>query len=274
MTDTEPGETCGGYTVTVQMTGSRRRPRAPLEFRARLAAGSHRNTGNSPDGRGRRWVSRQTFRSSSRDASPGNAQPCTDQVGTYLDTTPGPESITYTLNYQEWGSRGGGRDGEPGSSRTCCPSNTGPTLQTAAPQRAPSLGDTITWDLGSLAPGATGSKSYQVVVSPSATNGNAVVNNAEINSAQDDANFTDNRSSVTTTVRVPAISGSVLNDLNGNMSDDDGGAGIAGASVNLYRDSVTGTPGGTVNVLDATDILVGTVTTDASGSWTFEWPDS
>ena len=129
------------------------------------------------------------------------------------------------------------------------------------------VGNTITWDLGSLAPGASGSKSYQVTVSAGATNGQTVVNAAEINSSQTDANFADNQSTVTTTVRVPAISGTVLDDLDGDGNDNDGGLGLASATVKLFIDS---TSGGTVGSLDVGDLPVGsTITTDATGAWTF-----
>src|SRR5207253_4696494 len=69
------------------------------------------------------------------------------------------------------------------------------------------LGNTITWDLGSLAAGATGSRSYQVTVSPGATNGQTFTNAAQINSAENDANPGDNNASVTTTVSLltPAV---------------------------------------------------------------------
>src|SRR5439155_1490975 len=128
------------------------------------------------------------------------------------------------------------------------------------------VGNTITWDLNSLAAGASGSKTYKVTVSPTAANNDTVVNAAEINSSQNDANFTDNQASVTTTVRVPSISGIVLDDLNNNGADDDGGVGLAGAMIKLFRD---GNGNGTFDGAP-TDPQVGTtIVTDASGGWTF-----
>src|SRR5207249_3118851 len=98
------------------------------------------------------------------------------------------------------------------------------------------VGNTITWDLGSMPANTSGTRSYQVTVSSGATNGQTFTNAAEINSSQDEGtNFTDNTFSVTTTVRVPSISGTVLFDANGDGSDNDGGVGLAGAIVQLYR---------------------------------------
>ena len=62
------------------------------------------------------------------------------------------------------------------------------------------VGDTITWDLGTLAPGATGSKSYQVTVNSGLSFGSTFTNSATIRSAENDVNLADNDSSVTTTV--------------------------------------------------------------------------
>ena len=131
------------------------------------------------------------------------------------------------------------------------------------------VGNTITWDLGSLAPGASGTKSYQATVSGTSTDGQTFTNAAEINSAQDESgtNFNDNKSSVTTTVRVPSISGSVLTDPNGDGIDQGDGSSLAGAQIKLFIDA---TSSGTVGSLDAGDAQVGsTVTTDSTGTWTF-----
>ena len=72
---------------------------------------------------------------------------------------------------------------------------------------------------------------------------------------------------MTTTVRVPSISGTVLTDPDGDGTDDGDGAGLAGATVKLFIDA---TSGGTVGSLDVGDAQVGsTITTDGTGAWTF-----
>ncbi len=127
-------------------------------------------------------------------------------------------------------------------------------------------GNTITWDLGSLAIGATGSRSYQVTVSPTATNGQTFTNSSQINEAETDVAFGDNSSSVTTTVSVTvgSITGSVLNDLNGNGADNSD-PGLANATVQLFRDTNSN---GSFD--SGTDAQVGAnQTTPSSGTFSF-----
>ena len=248
------------YQLTVQMTGAVGSTGA-ITFNARLSAGANRNTGSSltvsaDNGAGNVQISKPA-------AQPGIVDLSLTKTGP-ADTTPG-QVITYTLNY----SNLAGASTATGVQIT-------DTLPTGSVDYVPAscsgsctiVGNTITWTIGSLAAGASGSRTYQVTAKASLSSGNTFVNGAQINSAHADSNFSNNSSSVTTTVRVPSISGTVLNDLNGNLLDDDGGAAISGATVVLLR-SLTGTPGGTVNSLDATDVQVGTVTTNAAGAWTF-----
>src|SRR5207244_10497938 len=59
------------------------------------------------------------------------------------------------------------------------------------------LGNTITWDLGDLPRGASGSVSYEVTVANSAQSGQTFHNSALLVSAEADVNFADNTASVT-----------------------------------------------------------------------------
>src|SRR5438105_10424696 len=61
------------------------------------------------------------------------------------------------------------------------------------------VGNTVTWDLGTLTVGSSGSKSYQVTVN-AGTAGSTFTNLATIRSAETDSSPADNDSSVTTTV--------------------------------------------------------------------------
>src|SRR5205823_5290648 len=61
-------------------------------------------------------------------------------------------------------------------------------------------GNTLTWDLPDLDEGAGGTVSYQVRVNPDLAFGQSFSNFAQIYSSDDDADYTDNSSSVTTTV--------------------------------------------------------------------------
>src|SRR5207237_226463 len=69
----------------------------------------------------------------------------------------------------------------------------------ASPQ-ATLVANSLFWDLGNLPRGASGSVIYQVKVNANASNGLAFNNYAQILSAEDDANYADNVSKVTTTV--------------------------------------------------------------------------
>src|SRR6266404_1632385 len=71
------------------------------------------------------------------------------------------------------------------------------------------LGNTVTWDLGDLARGASGIVTYQVVVTNLITTGFTFQNNASILSSQNDANPSNNFSHVTTTVTSNCIPPSI-----------------------------------------------------------------
>ena len=64
------------------------------------------------------------------------------------------------------------------------------------------LGDTLTWDLGALPAGASGSVSFKATVSMDAA-GQTVTNRARIYSAEDDAQYSDNTDSLTNVVTSP-----------------------------------------------------------------------
>src|SRR4030095_11826998 len=76
-----------------------------------------------------------------------------------------------------------------------------------------SLSRTLSWSLGTIPAGsALATKTYQVTVGAGLPNNTQFTNDARIFSAETDANINDNTSSVTTTVFVPSISGTVLDD--------------------------------------------------------------
>jgi uncharacterized repeat protein (TIGR01451 family) len=128
------------------------------------------------------------------------------------------------------------------------------------------VGNTITWNLGTLSSGAAGSKTYQVTVNSTATNNTFFTNSAQILSGENDANTANNTSLVNTTVFTPAITGTVIDDTNGNGSADVGEGGLAGATISVYQD---GNNDGLLNP-PATDPQIGTtITTDATGDWAF-----
>ena len=229
-----------------------------VNFFARMAAGAHRNTGSSlalsgtPNSMGNVQIQKPSAGAGTPDLAVTKTGPS--------NTSPG-QVITYTLNYQNKSTATNTATGVQLSDML----PTGLTYVTNSCSGTCSVtGNTITWDLGSLTPGASGSRTYQATVGTSAfTNGQTFTNGAQINSSQDDANFNDNTSSVTTTVFVPAISGSVINDANGNGVVNLGEGGLAGAQVSLFLDNGNG-------LFGAGDTQVGsTITTDATGAFTF-----
>jgi uncharacterized repeat protein (TIGR01451 family) len=245
------------YSLTVSMPNS---STGTVEFFARISAGAHRFTGASLDLSGAPSLGTQQIQQPAATAGTPDLKVTKSGPAT---TTPG-QVISYTLHYENKSTATSTANGVqlkdvlPSALTYVDGSCTGCTV----------VGDTITWDLGSLAPGATGTRTYQASVSSGAANNTTFTNAAEINSSQNDANFADNTSSVTTTVFVPSISGTVLDDLDGNGVDDDGGVGLAGAQVKLFADSTTTGP--LAGILDGTDAQVGsTITTTASGLWTF-----
>src|SRR5262249_592149 len=64
------------------------------------------------------------------------------------------------------------------------------------------IGNTLVWDLGNLVPGSRGILTYKVIVTNNIPVTTTFANYAQIRSSQDDANTSDNTSSVSTTLVV------------------------------------------------------------------------
>jgi uncharacterized repeat protein (TIGR01451 family) len=230
-----------------------------ISFNTRLRAGAHAFTGNSLQVKGA-----GTIQFTKPAAAPGTPD-LTLTKSALADVSPG-QTLTYTLQYRNLAS---GSNSATGVQLTdTLPSNvTYVAGSCTGPCSFDSQSKTIIWTLGTIPAGsALATQTFQATVSSSAANNDAIVNAAQILSAENDANLADNTKTFTSTVRVPSISGAVLNDLNGNTFNDDGGVGIAGAQVKLFKDG----PGLVSGSLDANDQQVGsTITTDATSGWTF-----
>ena len=246
------------YDFTVQMTGGADMT-GSVTFFARMAAGAHRFTGSSLALNGTPSLGNLQI----AKPAPGAGTPDLALTKSGPATTAPGQTITYVLNYQ--------------NKLTATDAATGVQLKDVIPAGltyvpgsctgiCTVVGDTITWELGTVAVGATGSRSYQATVGNLANNA-TFTNNAEINSSQNETNFNDNKASVTTTVKRPSISGTVLDDLNGDGLDNDGSVGLAGATVQLFFDT---NGNGAYNA--GTDLAVAgqSVTTNATGNWTLE----
>src|SRR3989442_5493778 len=141
-------------------------------------------------------------------------------------------TITYTLNYQN----------KPSALNAA----TGVQLKDFLPAGLTYVNDScsscfvsgpeITWALGTSAIGTKGSVSFEAAVPASDTNGTVYTNTAQINEAENDANFTDNNASADTTVTITAnatIAGIVYNDADGSGTLTGGDTGLGGVTVTL-----------------------------------------
>lgn len=191
------------YSLRVDITDDED---AYIYFYARLAFGAHLNPGSSLHLRGEPSLSPLQIHkpegvAGSSDLGISKEAPAIAQPG---------EVITYTIRYTnrlgiisaEDGIAGGTvSDGTATQTRI---TDLLPSLVTYVPGSATAggtlSGNVLTWDLGDLPVGASGTVSYQVTVSPSAISGDSFTNHALIFSTQNDANTNDNRASVVTTV--------------------------------------------------------------------------
>jgi uncharacterized repeat protein (TIGR01451 family) len=181
-----PGVDIWTYTYTVTV-----RDGQPgfVEFRARLAAGAHLFTGSSLS------LGKPTLSIFKPAAAPGQPDLAVRKTGAF-QAGPGDVlnyAVIYTnktaigvtaIGVQVSDSLPVGMDYVPGSA------SHGGTV----------VGNTITWDLGDLAPGAWGSLTYKVRISTNLVVNTALVNDAQILSSQDDLTPTDNRATFTTTI--------------------------------------------------------------------------
>ena len=225
------------YTFTISMSDNNA---GEIDFFTSLLAGAHQFGGASLQVKGA-----GTFSFVKPAAAPGNVD--LSVTKTALTTVSPGQALNYSIAYNNAG---------PSGATNIQLTDVLPAGVTLASSCTGSCHyDTITrqisWSLGSLASGASGTKTYQVTVNSSDPNNFTFTNNARIFSAENDTNTANNASSVTTTVKVPSISGTVI--------DDGTSGGLAGATVRLCttNNCATGTQVGS------------TITTDATGNWSF-----
>ncbi|HXU77661.1 MAG TPA: Ig-like domain-containing protein, partial [Methylomirabilota bacterium] len=176
------------YTFTITITNALD---GFVEFRARLAAGSHLFTGSSLN------LSSPTLSIFKPSAEPGFPDLAIAKRGP-SQAKPG-QIITYTINYTNLASAATVAKGVQVSDVL-------PSAVTYVPGSASKgatlVGNTLTWDLGNINPGKRGLLTYKVVVSTNIPLTTTFANFAQILGSQDDANTADNTASVTTTVVV------------------------------------------------------------------------
>ncbi len=193
------GQDTWTYTLTVNVTNN---TPADVEFRTRLAAGAHYFTGTSLQMKGSPSLGTLGF----TKPAPSSGSPDLSLVKTGPTSANPGQTIAYSLSYQNALSGSGATgvqivDTLP-AEVTFLSASGGATL----------AGNTLTWDLGNLPRGASGVVSYQVMVTNVVTTGFSFHNDAEINSAENDVNLSNNFSRVTTVVTSNCIPPSILSD--------------------------------------------------------------
>ncbi|MCA1639056.1 MAG: immunoglobulin domain-containing protein [Acidobacteria bacterium] len=185
------------YTFKIRLTA----PTGNVQFKARLSAGSHNFTGNSLQLKGSSVFSLGTIGIFKPGVLPGSPDLALTKSGPD-NATPG-QTITYTLNYQNKSSATNAATGVQLV-------DTLPSNVTYVPNSCVGcsvVGNTVTWDLGTLAnDGVIRSKAFQVTVAPGISP-QTITNNAEIFLAENDVNSADNRASKSTIINnSPSIS--------------------------------------------------------------------
>jgi len=177
------------YSFTVSLTNN-----TPgfVEFRARLLAGAHVNTGSGLSMGGSPSLGQlQIFKPAAGAGSPDLALQKTGPT----NAAPG-DIITYNLSYTNRAI----------STNTAIGVQVSDILPTAVTYVGGSntngavVGNTVFWDIGNLPVGAQGVVSYQVQVNADVAYSQVFSNFAQILSSEDDANYADNGSGLSTKV--------------------------------------------------------------------------
>jgi uncharacterized repeat protein (TIGR01451 family) len=176
------------YDLRVTVTGNQR---GYVYFYARLAAGAHLNPGSSLHLDGPALSPLQIHKPS---PGPGSPDLAIQKTG---PATVGPgDIITYSISYTNKAA------GTNNAAHGVQIMDNFPALVTfvSASDGGTMAGNTLSFDIRDLTNRASGFVTYQVRVASSAVSGQMFTNNAVIMSSEDDANMSDNRSSVKTTV--------------------------------------------------------------------------
>jgi uncharacterized repeat protein (TIGR01451 family) len=243
------------YTFTVDLAGAN----GDVEFSGNLSAGAHNfggaslNVGGSPS-LGNLSIMKPAAAPGSPNLSVVKAGPATAVPG---------GTVTYTLSYTNVSALPmpsaatgvqltdvlpAGLTYVPGSA-SCTGTCTG----------TPAIaGNTIVWNLGTIALGATGSQTFQATIDPAAPDGSTFVNTATILSAENDPVPTDNTSTLTTTV-VATLTGLSVSDATGTYG------GTVTLQATLTNTATSTGISGQLIVFTLNGTAVGNATTNGSG---------
>ena len=239
------------YTFTVSLTDNQP---GFVEFRARLMAGAHLNTGSSLS---MKWKSGLGVLQIHKPA-PGSGAPDLMLVKSGPTNTYAGSVITYNVVYSNRLGTATGiqvNDILPDALTYVTNSATG---------NGRLIGNNLIWEIGTMAPQATGTLSYQVLVNPGLTNGYTFTNYARIFSAEDDANYSDNTSSVKTGV-VAAPPPAAANDA--YIIDEDTTLSVSNPGVLLNDTDATQRP---LNALLVTATTHGTLVLSNAGGFLYQ----
>ena len=251
--DAPPNSGTWSYTFTIHLTD-----RTPgfVEFRSRLAAGSHLNVGSSLALRGSPSLGSLQI----HKPGPEPGRPDLAVIKTGPATAAPDEVITYTLFYT---NKATATDRAIGVQL----SDVLPSQVTYVPNSASAggtlVGNTLTWDLGDLDIEGSGTVTYQVRVKSGLSYSEQFSNYAQILSAEDDADYVDNNTSVRTVVifnRPP-----VANDDSYRVDED--GVLTTPASGVLGND--TDADGNALTAILLSSPANGTLTFNADGSFIY-----
>ncbi len=185
------------YTLTVDIAD---RAAAEVRFSARMAAGAHLNGGSSLQIKGTAGTL--------QIHKPGPASGAPDLAVTQSGPTTAPcgTTVTYALSYQNKAATYPGIGAQLSQivdpALTVDPASLGPNAHI--------VGHTIFWDLGDLAPNASGQILMQARVNASAPIGQVLTNVAQIYSSENDLNMADNSARALTSVVCGEAAAAVL----------------------------------------------------------------
>src|SRR5215217_3887091 len=247
------------YTVNVNVT-SIPQPAgfAAVNFKGNLSAGTHNFTGSSlavgaDNGGGNVQIVKPAAAPGSPDLAVTKTGPATAAPGS---------TITYTLNYQNKSSATSPATGV--QLTDLLPS--GVTYVSGSCSGTCSVaGNEVVWNLGTLAPDASGSRTLQVQIPAGAAFGTTYTDTGRILSAENDANISDNLSSFTTTVSFNRNSNAVNDSY--NVDEDQTLTVSDGPNDVLANDSDPDND--PLNVTGNTQPAHGSVTVNANGSFTY-----
>jgi len=237
------------YTFFVNVTTT---SDTDVEFTAKLSAGAHYFTGSSLAMGGTPSLGNVQIHVPA--AKPGSPDLKLTKTVDSLSASPG-NTLTYTLTYDNLNPR---HDSSPGQPATgveiidTLPSNvTYASGCTVATNCVVFSSGELRWTLGTLAPGAAGTRTFQVTINSGVSNGTVLTNNGLIQSAENDFFSADNAASASTTVAaVTSTTTTVTSSLNPSTYGD---------SV-TFTATVSPTPnGGTVTFTDGATTLCSNV---------------